>query len=87
MKSISERLEIYRQRIDMDLALIRDAQAWIAERYQKVQVKNLKGDVISESYPPDVLKMRKDLDDQESAIKMMVAEGLGLTLEQAEGGE
>lgn len=86
MKKIEERVAMYRQRIDMDLSLIRDAQAWIADRYSAVQVKNLKGEVISESYSPDVDEMIRDLREQEVAIKRLVAEALGLSLEQAEGG-
>jgi len=82
---LDERVAQYKKRIDLDLALITDARSWVIGRYPEKVVVNLKGEPVYSSLPPDAQQMLLDLDEQEVTIKKMVAEALGLTVEQAEG--
>jgi hypothetical protein len=85
MKNLSERVAEYRARIGLDLALITDTRTWVISRYPEAIVVDLKGKPIYSSLPPDAQQMLADLDEQETTMRKMVAEALGLTIEQAEG--
>jgi hypothetical protein len=85
MKNLSERIADYKGRIELDLALITDARAWVIARYPEVTVVNLKGEPVYSSFPLDAQQMLADLNGQEVSVRTMVAEALGLTLEQAGG--
>jgi len=87
MKTMNERIAEYRARIDLDLAVIRDAKTWAIARYPESTVVNLQGEPIHKSLPPDAQQLLTDLDEHELMVKKLVAESLGLTLDQAESGE
>ena len=82
MKNLEDRIAEYYKQIDSALVPVRESRAWVIERYPEAQVVTLKGEIVLCNLPPNVQQMIDNLDAQELSIKQMVADAVGVTLEQ-----
>ena len=82
MKNLEDRIAEYHKQIYSALVSVRESRAWVIERYPEAQVVTLKGEIVLCNLPPNVQQMIDNLDAQELSIKQMVADAVGVTLEQ-----